>query len=545
MSQHTIESLQAELALERKKLEITLAIDDIRDNAPDPGAMLTDIVATLTDFLQADLCLLSLIDRESGRAELKAMKHQGQPFEQLGPMMTPEVAEKATALDGITLWSESDIESLISSDVSLGPLQIAATPIIMGDDERLGAILIVRNNPPFTEADVTLLKIAESQIDSAIIQGYSHYELQQHIRELETIYKIDNIRDQSESLDEMLNSVLEALCQVINAEAGFVMLYDQNEQQLEIRATTHQDLFKLSAHYQLVQTLAEKSLKQGKLVYKNELPGQITSIMSLPLILNDQIIGVLGMVNRYSPRGFDADDRSLMSAIGSQIDTAIFEGIEQRRLRQVLGRSVDPRIMERLLNTPDVDFLKGERATLTVLYADIRGSTRLAEQTDPESLVGFINDYLGEMTNVIISNEGTLDKFVGDEVMALFGAPFPQEDHALRAVRVALAMQAAHQEVMDRWQARGVQAAPIGIGMATGELIVGEMGCAQRTDYTVIGNAANLGARICGAAAAGEVCISQATYDLIKDQIEAVPRSGQHFNGVGGYINIYEFKLVL
>jgi adenylate cyclase len=267
--------------------------------------------------------------------------------------------------------------------------------------------------------------------------------------------------------------------------------------------------------------------------------------LCIPLILNDEIIGILGVVNRYGPRGFGNEDRSLLHAIGSQMDTAIFESMERRRLRRVLGRSVDPRVMARLLDNPDVDFLEGERMVLSVLYADIRDSTTLAEYTDPELLVSFINDYLGRMTDVILAHEGTLDKFVGDEVMALFSAPFPQTDHALRAVRVGLEMQTVHQDVLKTWQARGLAEAPIGVGIATGELTVGEMGCARRTDYTVIGRAANLGSRICGAAQAGQVLISQATYDLIADQVKATPITGLRLKGVDHPVTAYHVTRIL
>jgi adenylate cyclase len=202
-------------------------------------------------------------------------------------------------------------------------------------------------------------------------------------------------------------------------------------------------------------------------------------------------------------------------------------------------------VMERLLANPDVDFLKGERSVLSVLYADMRGSTSLSERMDPESLVGFINDYLARMTEVILSHEGTLDKFVGDEVMALFGAPFPQPDHALRAVRVGLEMQAAHQVVMETWRTRGIEPAPIGVGIASGELTVGEMGCPQRTDYTVIGPAANLGSRICDVAQAGQVLVSQATYNLIKEKVEAIPITGLQLKGVNHDITAYHVARVL
>jgi adenylate cyclase len=281
------------------------------------------------------------------------------------------------------------------------------------------------------------------------------------------------------------------------------------------------------------------------LVCYNDLGDVLRSMLCIPLILRDEIIGVLGVVNRYGPRGFKAEDRRLLRAIGSQMDTAIFESLERRRLRQVLGRSVGPRVMERLLVNADVDFLKGERLVLSVLYTDMRGSTSLSERTDPESLVGFINDYLGQMTQIVLSHEGTLDKFVGDEVMALFGAPFPQPEHALRAVRVGLEMQATHRAVMETWQARGIEPAPIGIGIASGEMTVGEMGCLQRTDYTVIGPAANLGARICDVAEPGQVLVSQATYDWIREKVEATPITGLRLKGVGHAVTAYHVTRIL
>ena len=106
-------------------------------------------------------------------------------------------------------------------------------------------------------------------------------------------------------------------------------------------------------------------------------------------------------------------------------------------------------------------------------------------------------------------------------------------------------MQVAHQTVMQIWRERGVEAAPIGIGIATGELIAGEMGCPQRADYTVIGRAANLGARICSAAKGGQVLISQATYDLVKSAVEANPISGLQFKGVDKDVTVYEVMRVL
>jgi adenylate cyclase len=526
--------------LEQKQHEIdlVLALDDIRDSADDPAAMLASILNEVAERFHADLCLLTVVDRDTGDLELKAISDKG-TASGLSEATIRALSEHAYRAERIAVWEPDAFRSALNLTDLPADLHVAAVPIVMGQQMRLGGVIVARRGSAFTEGELDLLRIAESQLDSAVIQGYAYHELQQRNKELEVIYQIDRIRDDRLPFDDMLNEALIKLRDVLDAEMGFIMLYDRAGKRLQMRAFTHEDLFRTSPYAEVVARVANESLEAARLIAHNDLESQINSVMCIPLILREEILGVFGVANRRSARDFDEEDKRLLNAIASQMDTAIFESLEQRRLRQVLGRSVDPRVMERLMDQADVGFLRGERTVLTVLYADMRGSTRLAEHTDPELLVGYINDYLGAMVNVILENEGTLDKFVGDEVMALFGAPFPQEDHALRAVRVGLAMQAAYQPVMRRWEAKGVRSCPIGIGIATGELIAGEMGSPQRSEYTVIGRAANLGSRICGVAEGGQVLISQTTYDLIRDQVEATPIEGLEMKGFTGPITVY------
>lgn len=537
----TLQELQRELELKQQELNLIMAIDTIRDQSPEPVHMLASIVNLMADEFKADLCLLALLDQETNEAELKVAQQRNGEFAHVAQLVSRPLMEQATKLDTVTLWYGDELlpELEVAAD-----LQFAAVPIIMGEDKRLGAMLLARSAKPFDFREVQLLNTAEDQIDSAIMQCYAQHELAQRNRELETIYRIDHIRDHEASFDGMLNAVIRELQGTLEAEMGFVMLYDTSGERLEMRASTHDDLFRVSPYGEIVDKLAHEALKRGELISRNELGDVLRSVICLPLILNEHIIGVMGVVNRYGGRGFGPNERRLLTAVGSQMDTAIFENMEKRHLREVLGRSVDPRVMERLLASSETDFLKGERKTLTVLYADIRGSTSLAERTDPEKLVGFINAYLGKMTEIVLAHEGTLDKFVGDEVMALFGAPFDQKDHALRSVRVGLAMQTAHQRIISKWRKKGVEAAPIGVGIATGDMIVGEMGSPRRTDYTVIGRAANLGARICGAAQAGQVLISQETYEMVKEKVQATPIEGLHFKGVGSDVTVYHVTRV-
>ena len=531
-----IKTLQSALALKEKELNLVMEIDRIRDTAPEPEVMLTSLVNLLADELEAELCALSLVDRETGEVEVKAINDRSKAIAPHERLLSPELAARAVNLEQLTLWQESEL----FDDGAVDDLQIAAIPILL-NGEHLGALLLARRRP-FSPEDTQLLNTAEDLIDSAIIQGYNYHALQQRVKELQTIYRIDRIRDQRQSFDRMLDAVLQELSAVIEAKMGFIMLYDHSGNKLEMRASTHRTLLNEPLHYKIIEQTAKKSLDKAGICQQNDLNSALRSMLCLPLILNEQIIGVLGVVNRRDGRYFSAEDRRLLEAIGSQTDTAIFESIEKRALRQVLGRSVDPRVMERLLADPDVDILKGERATLTVLYADLRGSTNFAEKTEPETLVEFINQYLSAMTDVILAHEGTLDKFVGDEVMALFGAPFPQEDHALRAVKAGLAMQKAHQNLLAQWRAQGIEAPLLGIGLATGELIVGEMGSSQRSDYSVIGKAANLGARICSAAKPGQVLISPSSYELVKERVTVTPLPGLKFKGLDRDITVYAVK---
>jgi adenylate cyclase len=535
MDEGKVKAMEAELRLKKMELDLIQAIDKIRDEAAEPGALLVSAVDFLADWFKVDLCLLFLLDRETGAAELKAARDRSAQPGGLQKWIPPEFAERVTHLDGVMVWDAQDLQAVEAP----ADLHLMAVPVILGEKERLGGLLLARLGSPFTENEVYWMKSAENQIDSLLIQGYASERMQQATKELNTIFRIDRIRDQNLPFDQMLNAVISELTQTIEAEMGFIMLYDLSGKQLEMRASTPQNLMPMLPYYDSIQQLADQALQAGELVFRNGMPGKLTSLMCLPLILNERIIGVLGMANRLGRGAFSHADGRFLTAIGSQIDTAIYERNEIRLLRRVLGRSVDPRVMERLLTNPDVDFMKGELLELSVLFADLRGSTNLAERTEPERLVEFIKDYFSEMTEVIFLHEGTVDKFVGDEVMALFGAPIPHQEHALRSLQAAVAMRERFEKVRSRWRQRGMQIPPIGIGISTGNMIAGEMGGPQRAEYTVIGRSVNLGARICASAAGSEILVSQRTYDLVKDRAELDPVPGQQFKGIENDVTVY------
>ncbi len=195
---------------------------------------------------------------------------------------------------------------------------------------------------------------------------------------------------------------------------------------------------------------------------------------------------------------------------------------EKRRLeatRAMFRRYVSPAVVDRLPTNPDQLRLGGKRQAITILFSDIRGFTSFSEAIPPEKLVDILNQYLSAAADAILQQEGTLDKFMGDAVMAIFNAPLPQADHAWRAARAAIAMREAvvqvHQHLPKELQLS------YGIGIHTGEAVVGNVGTEQQMNFTAIGDAVNLAKRLQENAAGGQIIVSRATFALIRDHVRA------------------------
>jgi adenylate cyclase len=172
------------------------------------------------------------------------------------------------------------------------------------------------------------------------------------------------------------------------------------------------------------------------------------------------------------------------------------EGAEKRAVKKLFGRYVSKDVYQQLIANPQLAQLGGTRREMTVLFSDIRGFTAITEGGDPEALVSQLNDYFSRMVGIVFRHQGTVDKFVGDMVMALFGAPVDDPQHAEHAVAAAVEMVEGLGELNRRWVGEGRVPLDIGIGVNSGEMIAGNIGSSSIMSYTVIGDNVNLGARL-------------------------------------------------
>jgi adenylate cyclase len=223
----------------------------------------------------------------------------------------------------------------------------------------------------------------------------------------------------------------------------------------------------------------------------------------------------------------------------------LIEEREKRRIRRFFKSYVSPKLVEELLKDPKTTpSLKSERRMVSMLFSDIAGFTSMSESLPPDEVEHILNEYLTAMTEIVFENEGTLDKYIGDAVMAVWGnvGPSNPKTDAYKCVNTAVQMQRKLSELREKWLSEGMVPLQIRIGMNTGEALVGNFGSPQKMDYTVIGDAVNTAARLEGLNKefGSSILISQSTYDLVSDRINARHCGSVKVKGKEEPVSVYE-----
>ncbi|KAI8621866.1 nucleotide cyclase [Chytriomyces sp. MP71] len=275
--------------------------------------------------------------------------------------------------------------------------------------------------------------------------------------------------------------------------------------------------------------------------------GQIRSVICVPLIAHAQVHGILHLDSRDRINSsFSPKDLSLVKAISNQTAMAIENMILMRevetkaRITEQLSRFLPPHVVEKMAERGGLIQRSGREMVGTLVFVDIRGFTNLSESIGPGEVVNMLNDYFERLVRVVFKYEGIVDKYIGDCLMAVFGTLDEEVDSEYRSVAAAMEFIDTISEMNEDRARRGKEPIKIGVGVNTGNLLAGFIGCAQRLEYTCIGDAVNTASRLCDAAAKDQVLISEDTYQRVKQWVKVEPVGPKKFKGKVNEVMTYQ-----
>jgi adenylate cyclase len=360
-------------------------------------------------------------------------------------------------------------------------------------------------------------------------------------------------------LDRLLRTIVDVTFDIMSVDRVTIAL--RSEETGEIVPTISRSRQGETQPMQIPRSIAEKVVQERVAVVSQNAPadsrfrGQsiliqsVRSAMCSPLMASaDRLLGLLYVDNLTTTNTFTDEDLQFLVAFSGL--AAI--GIKNSRYADQIRREVTVRSNFERYFAPHVaaDIAQrdgairqgGERRPTTVMFSDIRGFTAMAESMGPDAIAQLLSEYFTEMVEVIFEHGGTLDKFIGDAVMALWGSPIAHADDADRAVRAAIAMQRSIARLNERWASQGRPEIGVGIGINHGEVFAGNIGSHRRLEYTVIGDAVNVAARICAQASPGEILVSEALLGVVRDQVSAEFLPEMALKGKAQVVQVYRVR---
>jgi class 3 adenylate cyclase/DNA-binding NarL/FixJ family response regulator len=270
----------------------------------------------------------------------------------------------------------------------------------------------------------------------------------------------------------------------------------------------------------------------------------------LSMVAEGKPIKAIAVARHVPPEAADAEVEEVFVKLAEGVSAGSQSALRRLRMLQqaIVDREEQGETLSRLLPGGLADKLRQEqrgigeteRVVVTVLMSDIRSYSTIAERADPSQLAGQLNTHRAAMNHAILGEGGTVMQFVGDSVMAVFGAPFPQSDHADRAVAAASEMHELQADINARWAADGLPAFGLGLGLSTGEAAAALLGSAERLEYTLVGDTVNLCQRLQQLAGKGETVASEATVEALRTPVEAVPLGSRHVKGREAPVTAYK-----
>jgi len=319
--------------------------------------------------------------------------------------------------------------------------------------------------------------------------------------------------------------VLEESHLLISSTSASVMLYNEQSGYLEVLEGTG-DSAELKLSIRPGEGIAGHIFATGKPEIVNDVSAdprykqhslKCYSLICAPLMTKDRTIGVINISNTRN-QSYNSQDLKLFSALTIQAASAIENALlHENRLRQIqiknnLGRYLSPQVVEAVINAKEEVSLSTSKRRITMLFSDIRNFSTKCEELQPEEIVSYLNEYFTHLVSVIFEHQGTVNKFVGDMIVAMFGAPSDIENQELSAIVAAIDMQRCINTIPTTWISENFRT---GIGISTGESVVGNIGSSQHLDYTAIGDEVNIASRLQGLAKGGQILVTRSVYDAV------------------------------
>jgi adenylate cyclase len=338
----------------------------------------------------------------------------------------------------------------------------------------------------------------------------------------------------SGSMSTLLQTLTEKILTFIpRATHGAILIVDPVTGDLDLKAHMPRGNVSLSKSSAL-QALEEKKAfiwQRRQNLSKTQFESHLESGVYAPIIADGKSFGVICLNTKSAASRLTAEDLFLAASLGHQIGLVLANRDLKAEIAQkihVLERlmtNFSPQVRTYLIQRAQAGRLKlgGERSNVSILCADIRGFTMMAASMDADDLLLLLNDYFAAMVECIFRYEGTVDKFIGDALLVVFGSPEAHPHHAEQAAKAAMAMMEVVREVSARRRAKGERVCEIGIGVHTGEVIHGFIGSADRMEFTIIGDAVNMTARYCAGAGMSEIIISPQIYEKLWRELEVEP----------------------
>ena len=464
--------------------------------------------------------------------------------------------------DGVRI---ADLKS--KNGTQINGVQVMEAPLKDGDKILLGKFqltfsktlegkVVLDEDKPLSEEAGTIIrsvgdisKLLTDTGQAAVLEGAKKVagpvdvaEIEKSNRILKVLTKVAETLIAVRPVEEVLAQVVDIVFDHIPADRGFLMLLEEPDNKLVPMIVKHRKDSSGEGKITISKTIADRVMKDRVSILTSDAmidprfgSGDsirfhgIRSAMCAPLWNKDQVIGIIHVDSPMLTNCFTLNDLDLLTALANYAAVAVERArlnqkiVAEEKKRERLGRFLSPQVTSRILATSESQgAVLGvpEVKEVSILFADIVGFTSMSENMSPASVALLLNDYLSRMTDVVFKYEGTLDKFIGDAIMAVYGAPLDMPDHAANAVRSALEMQERLAEFNSERKETGLQLR-IRIGINSGKAVAGEIGSINKKEYTVLGDVVNTASRLeSSVAKPGMVVIGENTYEAVKDLFE-------------------------